>query len=420
MHFVSLEGLQERTTYYYRVRSNDAPLPPPPPPPVTSCAGWVCTAAQQGALCKKGSPGASDRDNRCCDLKWHRSDGPPGSPAPKCSVVDGGAEWSDTFSFRSLYSSGVTKFAIFGDMGLYSDGNSNMGSMLDDAIAGEIDFFLHLGDHAYNLGSADDRRGDGYMNAFQPLTTKVPWMPVMGNHEYYDSERFHRFLDQTYGTQLGRGAVSAGWCGHDLGCAAGPSLGSRHPSLGPGQTITADSALGALLARQIHHASKTGAVPSHTSRFYSNDVGLAHMVALDLMVYEPTATYEEVPYRAAQLAWLEEDLKAVNRAKTPWVILTAHHALYCTSITMGVTATGLTGPDDGKDNGTTTTPLHESQAKLPLPPGKSYRGCIGTGEDFIELARAELEPLMLKYGVDLYFAGHVSSLSCSDFCPVPV
>ena len=24
----------------------------------------------------------------------------------------------------------------------------------------------------------------------------------------------------------------------------------------------------------------------------------------------------------------------------------------------------------------------------------------------MELARAELEPLMLKYGVDLYFAGH--------------
>ena len=124
------------------------------------------------------------------------------------------------------------------------------------------------------------------------------------------------------------------------------------------------------MARQIHHAAKTGAVPSHTSRFYSNDVGLAHMVALDLMVYEPTGTYEEVPYRAAQLAWLEEDLQAVDRAKTPWVILTAHHALYCTSITMGVTATSLTGPHDGKDNGTATTPLHESQARLPLPPGK--------------------------------------------------
>ena len=58
--------------------------------------------------------------------------------------MDGGAEWSDIFSFKSLYSSGVTKFAIFGDMGLYSDGNSNMGSMHDDAVAGEIDFFLHM------------------------------------------------------------------------------------------------------------------------------------------------------------------------------------------------------------------------------------------------------------------------------------
>jgi hypothetical protein len=130
------------------------------------------------------------------------------------------------------------------------------------------------------------------------------------------------------------------------------------------------------------------------------------LVALDLMVYEPTGAFGEVKYRAAQLAWLEEDLKAVDRTKTPWLILTAHHALYCTSITMGVTATNPTGPKDGKDNGTATKMLHESQAKLQLPPGKSYRGCIGTGEDFIEEARAELEPLMLKYGVDLYFAGH--------------
>jgi hypothetical protein len=116
MHFVPLQGLRERTTYYYRVRSVDAPPPPPPPPPVKSCAGWVCTAAQQGALCKKGSPGASDRDNRCCDKRWHRSNGPPGSPAPQCAAAGGGAEWSDVFSFKSLYSSGETKFAIFGDM----------------------------------------------------------------------------------------------------------------------------------------------------------------------------------------------------------------------------------------------------------------------------------------------------------------
>ena len=123
-----------------------------------------------------------------------------------------------------------------------------------------------------------------YMNALQPLTATLPWMSIMGNHEYYDSERFHRFLNQSFGSQLGRatGAVSAGWCGHDLGCAEG-SLASRHPSLAPGEKITADSALGALLSRQIGHASTAGAVPSHSSRFYSNDVGLAHIVALDIM-----------------------------------------------------------------------------------------------------------------------------------------
>lgn len=67
MHFVSMEGLQERTNYYYRVRSSALPpAGPPPAPPAATCAGWVCTVAQQGAVCKKGKPGASDRDNRCC------------------------------------------------------------------------------------------------------------------------------------------------------------------------------------------------------------------------------------------------------------------------------------------------------------------------------------------------------------------
>ena len=53
-------------------------------PNMTVCHGYACTAAQQGELCPQGTPGAADRDFRCCDLKM--VSGPqPGSPAPKCT-----------------------------------------------------------------------------------------------------------------------------------------------------------------------------------------------------------------------------------------------------------------------------------------------------------------------------------------------
>ena len=28
-------------------------------------------------------------------------------------------------------------------------------------------------------GQSDERRGDGYMNAWQPVLTQVPWVPVV-------------------------------------------------------------------------------------------------------------------------------------------------------------------------------------------------------------------------------------------------
>ena len=33
-----------------------------------------------------------------------------------------------------------------------------------------------LGQSRYNLMQDDDRRGDGYMNAYQPVLTQLPWM----------------------------------------------------------------------------------------------------------------------------------------------------------------------------------------------------------------------------------------------------
>ena len=61
-----------------------------------------------------------------------------------------------------------------------------------------------------------------------------------------------------------------------------------------------------------------GATPSNSSRFTSTDMGLLHMIALDLNNLDD-----------AQLAWLETDLRAANavRHKTPWIMVMSHFPL---------------------------------------------------------------------------------------------
>ena len=71
-------------------------------------------------------------------------------------------------------------------------------------------------------------------------------------------------------------------------------------------------------------------MPSHTSRFYSVDLGLIHFVALDLNLYNGVDLCGE-NCRQAQLKWLEEDLRHVNREVTPWIVAMAHFPLYCSN-----------------------------------------------------------------------------------------
>ena len=62
-----------------------------------------------------------------------------------------------------------------------------------------------------------------------------------------------------------------------------------------------------------------GPVPSNTSRYTSADIGLIHMVGLDLNTLDP-----------AQLAWLEADLARANenRTRTPWIMVASHFPLF--------------------------------------------------------------------------------------------
>ena len=320
MHFVTLRGLEARGTYFFKVRS--------------------------------GAPNAT---------------------------------WSGEFAFRAPYGAGdgnaTTRIAIFGDMGIYSW--NNMANLKADAASGAIDLVVQMGDHSYNMGGEDERRGDAYMEAYEEILTQVPWLPVVGNHEFYDGDELRRYLNQTDGSVV--------------------AFPASNP-LVAGAASTAESALGRLLATGNHHGLGThGGTPSGTSRWYSADFGLVHLVGLDLNMYNGVDTCGET-CRRAQLAWLEKDLRAAtaNRARVPWIVAFSHYPLYCSNCPKP-------GPEGGAQDPWWQSETCEFMGHSPTcatwdaagPPPR--RADSPQNDDMVP----DFEPLFFKYGVDVYASGHI-------------
>jgi len=95
------------------------------------------------------------------------------------------------------------------------------------------------------------------------------------------------------------------------------------------------------------------------SPWYSFEHGAVHFVLL--------SSEHDFNQTSAQYAWLESDLAGVDRTRTPWLIVSSHRPMYVSS-----TNTGGPSSDMG---------------------GAAW-------------LRQELEPLLLKYKVDAFFAGH--------------
>merc|ERR1719316_1755546 len=95
-------------------------------------------------------------------------------------------------------------------------------------------------DHAYNEGESDERRGDGYFNAFQDVIARCPWVPVVGNHEFYSGAQLDRYLNTTW----------EGW-----GPIAGGDVPNGMPRAMEPARSTATSALGKLLSVGLYHGS---------------------------------------------------------------------------------------------------------------------------------------------------------------------
>ena len=158
---------------------------------------------------------------------------------------------------------------------------------------------------------------------------------------------------------------------------------------GAGTRLNAALTLGQAFGPAAHgEGGVTGPLPSgvasNTSRYYSVDVGLVHFVALDMNAYYFST---EARYIKPQLDWLAADLKvaAANREAVPWIVVMAHHPMYCSSITLAPMV-----HTDGSDG-------HDQLG--------TFQGCTGTGEQTVNKTRVDLEPLFMQYGVDVFFAG---------------
>jgi hypothetical protein len=154
------------------------------------------------------------------------------------------------------------------------------------------------------------------MSAFQQTISNTPWMPIVGNHEFH-GVHLMRYLDQTWEKW---GPVAGGDVPNSTnGCTSSPplheakggSFDAHAQELNAGVS-TAISPLGALLSTANHHgAGLGGSLPSNTSRYFSVDLGLLHLVALDLNLYYNNDLCGE-PCIKAQLAWVEKDLEQAN------------------------------------------------------------------------------------------------------------
>ena len=78
--------------------------------------------------------------------------------------------------FKTLYSSGETRLAMYADMGFFASQFSkpsvpgmsrhNVGNLVDDLAKGKIDFAVHSGDLAYEFEVNGGARGDGFMDGY--------------------------------------------------------------------------------------------------------------------------------------------------------------------------------------------------------------------------------------------------------------
>ncbi len=112
------------------------------------------------------------------------------------------------------------------------------------------------------------------------------------------------------------------------------------------------------------------------------------------------------------LAFTRSDLEAVDRSKTPWIIVTAHYPLYETYDNTSVDnlRRAHTEPDGGaRGHGAAASPMAAAGEASKSDPGEADSADVNGLPTIVPSkaqAIADFEPLLAEFAVDIFFAGH--------------
>ena len=168
-------------------------------------------------------------------------------------------------------------FDAFGDWYDVPPGWRTVEEVHDDVLRREVSLVLHVGDICYACGNLTIWRD--FFDRIQPVASKVPWMPAIGNHEF-------DYRQQHWRPQ---------WlqAGDDSGGECGIPYFSYFP------------------------------MPHPSNAWYSFDHGPVHFALI--------STEHDFLEGSEQHTWLEQDLRSVDRTVTPWAIIGGHRPMYTSS-----------------------------------------------------------------------------------------
>ncbi|XP_064391303.1 uncharacterized protein LOC135339110 [Halichondria panicea] len=200
--------------------------------------------------------------------------------------VSGTGISSETMTFRTSPHPGTNlplTFDIYGDMDITKYSEQTAARVLTDIERG-ASFILHIGDLSYATGIA--YRWDEWMTLIEPLSSRVPYMVSVGNHEQ---------------------------------CSTGdnknnPSGNSFHPTWG-NYRHDSGGECGVPTSKRFHMPDNGNGV-----WWYSFKYGLTHIIQL--------STEHSLSPGSDQYIWLDRALESVDRETTPWLIVTGHRPLY--------------------------------------------------------------------------------------------
>lgn len=197
---------------------------------------------------------------------------------------------SPVFNFTTPLPAGAKtpfKFIVYGDMGLegFPEGTETARLVREEIDRNDVKFVYHHGDVSYARGYA--YLWDQWFNLVEPYASLIPYMVGVGNHEQ----------------------------DHVNGHERDPS---RQPNFRPSWFDGATDSGGECGVPMVHrfHMPDNGL----GLYWYSYDYGMVHMVML--------STEHDYRPGTPQYEWLENDLKNVDRSKTPFVMIGGHRPMY--------------------------------------------------------------------------------------------